>query len=305
MSLNKATINDSWVLNPDGTLGFTCSPFTGCLKRCDWCFAWTLANSRLLARYVAHDNNSEICYGPEINDMTGYRGNAEYDAFYPRYWPDKLKELDRFLARQEKPVGVFLNIMGDGFGPWLNPRWIEAQMEVIRRHPGHRIYLLTHQPKELPAWSPFPDNCHVGFTANNGHEFIDGLNAILHIEAKVIFVSIEPMIYWDIPVDILVGDLKGQQVDWLIIGAMTGSCKKIMAMHQRFPELTPMRWLKHWTLQPKVEWVKTVIDAADESDIPVFMKPNLIPLVPPFGNDLFPPTIRVRQEMPGGARLQV
>ena len=34
-----------------------------------------------------------------------------------------------------------------------------------------------------------------------------------------------------------------------------------------------------WTLQPKIEWVKEIVEACDKASIPVFLKDNLKPLI--------------------------
>ncbi len=39
------------------------------------------------------------------------------------------------------------------------------------------------------------------------------------------------------------------------------------------------------TLQPKIEWVREIVEAADKAGVKVFLKDNLMPLIEPVGID--------------------
>jgi len=272
--MNRATHNDSWVQNPDGTLGYTCSLITGCLLGHDYCFASKLANGRLKKRYLANENTASMT-GFQLlgRDKAGYL-HPEDDPFYPRFWPDRLVELDRFLTKSREPVGVFLNIMGEWAGDWVPRAWQDAMFELIRRHPRHRIYLLTNCPQNLPRFSPFPDHCYVGVTATDPRAFCEATRALADIEAKVRFVSVEPYLAGPITFPLWVGKF----LDWLIIGAQTKPYKP-----------------------PKIEWVEEIVRAADKAGIPVFLKDNLLELVnyqSPETEFAFNKEGYYRQEMP-------
>jgi hypothetical protein len=44
---------------------------------------------------------------------------------------------------------------------------------------------------------------------------------------------------------------------------------------KKYPELTLMPYGKKWTLQPKIEWVQEIVQAADRAGVAVFLKDNL------------------------------
>lgn len=84
-----------WVLNPDNkTLGWVWNPLTGCLNHVNGmckgggfpCYAYRLANGRLFSRYMANTNYPSHRYA-------GVDAISVIDPFYPRFWPERLKEL--------------------------------------------------------------------------------------------------------------------------------------------------------------------------------------------------------------------
>jgi len=76
-----------------------------------------------------------------------------------------------------------------------------------------------------------------------------------------------------------------------------------------YEDLTLMHWHeKTWTAQPKIEWVKEIVEAADKAGTSVFLKDNLDPLGLPLNSLYYSqyeteqgPEYRLRQEMPNGA----
>src|SRR4030042_7017041 len=98
--MNRTPIE--WVKNPDGSRGYTWNPITGCLNGCEYCYARKLANGRLRHRYI--HGNYILAPGDRLLEKS-------LDPFYPRYWPDKLK--DDF---GKNPKGIFVCDMSDLFG---------------------------------------------------------------------------------------------------------------------------------------------------------------------------------------------
>lgn len=308
--MNRATKSDSWVQNPDGTPGYTCSIITGCRmgEAHPYCFAQTLANGRLRDRYLANSNIALLSIAQSMNDALPQisLGEAHNDPFYPRFWPDRLGELDEFLTRSRKPVGIFLNIMGEWAGDWIPASWQDAQFEVINKHPRHRFYLLTHQPQNLERFSPFPDHCYVGVTATTFTAYMAALKGLMAIQAKIKFLSLEPLLEEVINQSKHHGFcnlLSYCHINWLIIGAMTGTKSLIMEMAKKYPELTPMPYGKLWTLQPQISWIEEIVRAADRAGAKVFLKENLVPMIAnsldPNKMMLYPDGMHLRQEMPG------
>ncbi len=303
--MNKTQIET--IKNPDGTQGYSWNPLSGCLYctpdgMCLGggfpCYARKLANTRLKERYLANKNlpaftSADIPYG-EISQM--YIEKCFNDPFYPRFWPERLKELqDRHTHnnRFSKPIGVFVCDMSDLFGLGIPEEWTRQVLDVISKqmtYPAEndRLYLLTKQPQNLLAWSPFPDNCWLGVTATNYTMANDARYWLKQIKAKVKYLSIEPFLE---PLHDRHGsmlNLLREGINWLIIGVCTGTKTEMEALIKRYPGLTLMPYGKKWTAQPKIEWIEEIVQAADKAGIPVFEKDNLRPLL---GNNL-------RQKMP-------
>ena len=262
--MNKTKIE--WAKNPDGTPGFTWNPITGCLNGCDYCYARKLANTRLKERYLANCN-----VAPDDSKFKGDVNSKFTDPFYPRFWPERLKELSGVLL---KPKGIFVCDMSDLFGIGIPEEWTRKVLDQIRFRPRDRFYLLTKQPQNLIKFSPFPDNCFVGQTLTGKEpDFYKRMNYFEYIEAKVKFISFEPLLAevgWPnrFPTNFLFQGV----TDWVIIGAQTKP-----------------------TVMPKIEWVQEILVAAHNAGIPVFMKDNLQPLI---DNSIGWGGWKLRQEMP-------
>ena len=266
--MNKTQIE--WALNPDGSPGYTWNPITGCLNGCDYCYARKLANTRLRGRYLANEN---IAVPDDV--MEKYRVeelliNAEYDPFYPRFWEDRFKIMKkrywRLISGRMKPqkkLGIFTCDMSDLFGIGIPEEWTRRVLDAIRVNAFDRFYLLTKQPQNLIKFSPFPDNAWPGVTTTDVKMFITAINWLDEIEAKVKYISFEPLL-GRIPIN---GEaLRIAGIKWVIIGAQTKP-----------------------TVYPKNAWVREIEDACDKAGIPVFEK-----------NNLYPPGFRhlLRQELP-------
>jgi protein gp37 len=268
--MNKTSIE--WVINPDGSRpGWVSNPITGCLGPegkgpCPYCYARTLANGRLRPRYLA--NTILPCHNEHEHEK------HHSDPFFPRWWPG---ELDKVAARK-KPAGIFLVDMGDWLGDWIPILWQKEIIDYINICKQHRFYILTKHPLNLLIFSPWPDNCYVGTTVDEPERYKESLIGLAGIKAKVKFISFEPLL-GRMPMD-MAYKFDNNDVQWVIIGALTGSEAKCMVLQQTFyPELTLMPWGKIWTLQPKLEWVNEIIIAALEVGIKIFLKDNLFPLM--------------------------
>ncbi len=280
--MNKTGIE--WVLSPDGTPGYTWNPITGCLNGCSYCYARKLANTRLKDHYLANTNIADECIE--------YRCHVPApltDPFYPRFWPEKLKQ-----SVGRRPKGVFVCDMSDLFGIGVPEKWTRAVLEKIALpwYRYDRFYLLTKQPQNMARFSPFPDNCWMGTTLTGlEQDFYQRVKRLQETEAKVKFISFEPLLTciglpnrW--PTEFLFAD----GINWVIIGQQTPVR----------PETTP-----------KIEWVRELVEAADKAGIPVFLKDNLNPMIQNagFSRASWAATEWVqckypvlRQDMPGRAR---
>ena len=269
--MNKTRIE--WAKNPDGSQGYTWNPTTGCLNGCAYCYARKLANGRLRSLYQ-HNTNVVFREGLPTPDYS--------NPFYPRFWENRLYEPSYI----RKPSGIFVVDMGDLFGDWIPEEWQRRIFQIFNDNRQHRFYLLTKQPQNLVKWSPFPDNCFVGVTATNAKMVEEAGFWLWEVEAKVKFVSFEPLLE-RLPVYFVdcIDDRRG--INWVIIGAQTNPYNP-----------------------PKLEWVEEIVEACDKAGIPVFLKENLrraIPISWFTGEPLSNPNLykdgKLRQEMPGEASL--
>ncbi len=172
-----------------------------------------------------------------------------------------------------KPSRIFVGSTMELFGDWIKPAWMEQIMALPHNFPQHTFIFLTKQPQNLIKFSPFPDNCWVGVTATNNQAYREAIVALAHIEAKIKFISFEPLLE-----NIKIAALNSF-INWVIIGACTGQPKELMELQKQYPDLEPMRYGKKLTLQPQLEWVREIVEAADKAGIPVFLKDNLLPLL--------------------------
>jgi protein gp37 len=270
--MNPTTIE--WVKNPDGTQGYTWNPLTGCLNHVNGmciggnfpCYAYRLAHGRLKNRYLA--NSSTYFSAPD--GIGGAQLRAANDPFYPRFWASRLHDRGLF---QEETMGIFTCDMSDLFGIGIPEAWTDRVIDQVKVHRQHRFYLLTKQPQNLPT-SPsyFPDNAWVGVTATNTRVALEACLRLGDIEATVRYLSLEPMLH---SINLPYEHLKLCKINWLIIGACTGSYAEMETLIQLYPELTLMPYGNKWTAQPKIEWVREIVEAADKAGVSVFLKDSL------------------------------
>jgi len=269
-----------WVRNPDNeTQGITVNSKTGCLNHenglCKGggfpCYAYKLAHERLKSIYLTNPNTiaSQIINDTPLN-MMQKQVKAELDPFYPRFWKDRLAAVHKIT----KPTGIFLDDMSDWMGEYWPREWTWMELQIMRDCPQHRFYTLTKQPQQLINWSPFPDNAWVGVTATTWLKFSNALGYLAAIKAKVKYLSFEPLLE-QIQMDMLQKMLFPKVINWLIIGAWTGSIEDKYRFRDKYPDLQAMEYGHKITLQPKIEWVREIVEAADRAGVKVFLKDNL------------------------------
>ena len=313
-----------WVKNPDGSQGYTLNDKTGCKNHTPEglclgglfpCYAWKLAHTRLKPLYLANKNIPPAVPATNLTSPI-YSSLALIDPFYPRFWENRLQEvpaLKKYTGRFSSEVknaliekqrkGIFLDDMSDWMGDcWLR-EWTLAELQMMRENPQHRFYTLTKQPQRLPEFSPFPDNCWVGVTITDGDDDKTPLAYLKKVEAKVKYISFEPLLHWwdCASSEMIAKSLEIAGIDWLIIGACTGTVKEMAGLIDKYPDLAGMRYGNKWTAQPPIEWVKEIVEAADKAGVKVFLKDNLSPLLewPDSGSWAFKDySNAIRQEMP-------
>lgn len=221
-----------WVVNPDGSQGYTWNVGTGCLGpngdgvRCPYCFADELANTRLKERYLA---NPFVIAGDSA------------DPFAPRWWPKRLYE----PVQRKKSSGIFTVDMGDLFGDWMPEDCIQAVLDEVQRYYWHRFYFLTKNPRRLAEFNSWPPNAWVGATATDQQSMEKAITGLQDVQANVRYISFEPLVG---PIN----DIPWDAINWAILGPCTGRMAS--------------RYLC------KREWIDEIQAAADTAGVAVFEK---------------------------------
>jgi protein gp37 len=189
------------------------------------------------------------CYGQRIANRF-YKGD-----FSPRFHPERVAQ----PYRLRKPSMIFLGSMTDMFGAFVEQMWWDKILRVISDNPQHIFATLTKDPARIRSCldiNNLPQNLWLGTTVESGQEDwrIEWVSYPRKPRSGLRFISFEP----------LHGrfssrhDLEG--IDWVIIGQETGNRKgKIPA---------------------KEEWIMELVSVATDYGIPVWMKDNLVPLIP-------------------------
>ena len=178
------------------------------------------------------------------------------NGFEPTFYPEAISS----PSRLKKPSIISVGWMGDIIGYCKSVSEQSLIYQTILQNPQHKFLFLTKNPENLKSWSPFPDNAWVGVSATDSHNYVDAISGLAHIEAKIKYISFEPLLAsCDQPTaSYLDASLGREGISWVIIG-----------------QQTPAR---AGTI-PKIEWVKEIVEACDKAGIPVFLKNNLKPLI--------------------------
>ena len=154
---------------------------------------------------VGCENDCWYCYGKRIAKRF-WKDNPNYE---PRFHIKRLQEPYKI----KEPSKIFVCSMADLFGDWIPKETIEKVLEVVRENPQHTYQFLTKNPRRYSEFD-FPKNCWLGITEDYTNQA--RLNYLKGKPDNYKFISFEP----------LLGDMSGLDlsgIDWVIVGAMTGS----------------------------------------------------------------------------------
>jgi hypothetical protein len=172
---------------------------------------------------------------------------------------------------------VFLCSESDFLADWTPHLWQQEIFDYIKLCDWHRFYILTKWPLSLLKYSPWPDNCYVGTTVDYPDRWREALVGISGIKARVKFISFEPLLD-RIPLDMAYKFSK-DDLQWVIIGSLTGSKNKCIELNKLYPNLTLAKLpdSTKYSLQPQRSWVDEIITMAKDAGVKVWLKDNLEP----------------------------
>lgn len=180
-----------------------------------------------------------------------FRWNPELSYIEPGFTIDEIQHI-------KQPSRIFVGSTMELFGPWVKDEWLKEIIEWTQRFPQHTFIFLTKQPQELARWSPFPKNAWVGVSVCNDKMLDVAADKLEDIEAGVKFISFEPLLArLTFSLDYA---FYYSGISWAIIG-----------------QLTPVSA----RTAPRIEWVRTIVEAANWAGTKVFLKNNLRPLLVP------------------------
>ena len=122
-----------------------------------------------------------------------------------------------------KPLNIFVNSMSDLFHEEVPLDFIKCVFDVMKKAHWHNFQILTKRSERLLELSPQLDwssNIWIGVSVEN-EEFINRINDLRKTNARIKFLSIEPMLG---PLNSL--NLEG--IDWVIVGGESGPCARPM-----------------------------------------------------------------------------
>ena len=243
----------------------TWNPVTGCLHGCEYCYARKIAE-RFRPEYVSGmygTNESEVssrtnyelkepmrrCRYESDGVKLLYEKTAYPFGFVPTFHRYRLEEPQRW----KKPRNIFVCSMADLFGEWVPDAWIETVINACLAAPQHRYLFLTKNPARYIKLAeknnlPDADNMWYGSTTTTPE------TEFFFSSRHNTFLSVEPILK---PfADSLGGGVQAcEKTDWIIIGAETGSRKDKVA--------------------PKASWIMDIVQNAETTNTPVFMKESL------------------------------
>lgn len=207
-----------------------------------------------------------ICGGGGLEFKCWAKGMAE--RFWPRDFTPRFaaqRVMEPLFWKNSRRIGVCFT--GDLFGEDVNPENLpnapdyfkgpietkQSIFNIITNCPQHQFFFLTKRPENLHKWGCFPDNAWVGVSVTDDTKLTKAFTALKDVDAEHRWLSIEPLISWEISAADTAWIFGQLRLDWIVIGGLSNKRAQ----------------------QPKVEWVEEIVKAADMAGVSVFLKNNL------------------------------
>ncbi|MGA2109960.1 MAG: DUF5131 family protein [Syntrophorhabdales bacterium] len=231
--MNTTNDNVEWA-------GRTWNPITGCRTECEYCYARNIAGSGRFKRI--YPVKFEPCFHKSRIDAP-----VKHKPSIPSDFQSTL---------------VFTCSMADLFGWWVPDQWIHDVVETVKAAPWWTFIILTKYPERMAReeWRKWPDNAWVGATVDHPDRIGRTEQAFDKIQARVKFVSCEPL-------GSDIEELHFQRMDlfqWVIVGGRS-------AVNHVDGDL--IRHIKED--HPCAEVVESLVKQARDAGARVYLKPNI------------------------------
>jgi len=229
----------------------TWNPVTGCLHKCEYCYARGISNRFGGTDSEVFDEECRQSARHELPEPLMLRGKK---APYPYGFAPTLHRyrMDNYQAKKGR--NIFVCSMADLFGDWVPDEWIQEVFKACEAAPQHSYMFLTKNP-----WR-YADLCRKGMLPTGGNMWYGYSHTGQNTETPGwwndkynVFISGEP----------LLGDAVPTLAKWVIIGAETGNRKNKVV--------------------PERNWIEDIVSDCQSKHIPVFLKTSLMGI---WGDDL-------------------
>jgi protein gp37 len=195
-------------------------------------------------------HNCPYCYARDIADR--FAGTSPFpNGFIPTFRADRLSAPLNYRPRESddpRDRRIFTGSMTDLFGRWVPREWINTVLDVADTCHSWEFLMLTKFPKRMSEFS-IPNNVWMGTSVDCQARVDNAEAAFEHVEAKVRWLSCEPMLE---PLKFRRLDL----FDLIVIGGASPSSQ------------TP-RWI------PPFAWLDDLMRQANDANCAVYLKSNL------------------------------
>lgn len=237
----------------------TWNPVTGCLHKCEYCYA-----RRIAERFG--DTKSQSGVNHELENPKRYVEDSKIRPYSFGFDPT----LHRYRLNEyanKKGRNIFVCSMADLFGAWVPEEWIKEVFEACKQAPQHNYLFLTKNPGryielETDRKLPWADNFWFG-------------TSVTKLSDKYTWFT-EKKFHWFLSVEPILEnlgemDLDAPKPEWVIVGAETGNRKDKVI--------------------PDRAWIESLVNECRKYRIPVFMKSSLAeiwgePLIQEFPKEL-------------------